>query len=146
MFLTMCFRNAFAVTVSDNQSPVRFTWKLLISRIGVDAWQPGARDDRPPKTLSLSGFALKPPGGDDPGAVEGAIIRGYSMFLAQHGHQIKKQHLVDAVKKNLTPGQLVTNAQNIREVFRGSLASNLVRSLIEIYNRGLRTGKIEVTE
>jgi hypothetical protein len=84
--------------------------------------------------------------GKDQGATDASIIRGYAMFLAQHAHQIDKQRLVDTVKKEHTPGQLLTNARNIREVFRGSLAANILRSLVEIYNRGLRKGRIEETE
>ena len=89
-------------------------------------------------------LVIKGTWGEDRGALEAVIIRGYADFLAQHGRAIDKQRLVDAVKKNHTPGQLLSTARDVRQVYLGTMASNVVRTLVQIYNRGLRTGKIQV--
>ena len=99
-----------------------------------------------PGTLRDALLVIQGTWGKDQGAVDAAIVRGFAMFLAQHGHQIDKQRLVDRVSKGHTPGQLLSRATDIRQVYRGTLASNVVRVLVELYNRGLRSGRIEEAE
>ena len=83
--------------------------------------------------------------GKDQASVDASIIRGYAIFLSAYGYQkIDKQHLVDAVKKKHTPGNIMHEARDIRQVYGGTLADNIVRNLVEIYNRRLRSGRIEV--
>lgn len=82
--------------------------------------------------------------GKDPASVDAALIRGYALLLAQHGHQIDKQRLVDKViKQGGGPGRVIESGQMFREMMRGTLSANIVRALAETYNRGLRKGRIE---
>ena len=90
-------------------------------------------------TLNAALLVIQGTWGKTQASVDASLIRGYSLFLTQHGHEIKKQRLVDAIGK--VPGGptgLLADAANLREVQRGSLAVNVARELVDHYNRGLK--------
>lgn len=79
-------------------------------------------------------------------SVDGAIIMGYAMFLNKHGKQIDRHRLVNRMSKQYTPARLIGAAKSAREVWRGSVASNVVRVLLSSYNHGLKSKRLEDQE
>lgn len=76
-------------------------------------------------------------------SVDGGLISGYAMFLDRHDAAVNRQRLVDRISKRYTPGRLLGAAKSAREVWRGTVADNVVRLLVSTYNSGLRNGRLE---
>ena len=72
-------------------------------------------------------------------SVHESIIKGYGSLLGQHGSSIDRKRLVDRVAKQYTPARLIGAAKTAREMFRGTVPSNVTRVLVNTYNHGLRT-------
>lgn len=66
------------------------------------------------------------------------ILQGYADALAKHGKNIDRKRLVDRVAKQYTPARLIGAAKTAREMFRGTVTSNVSRVLVNTYNHGLR--------
>ena len=78
-------------------------------------------------------------------SVDGAIIQGYSAFLAKYGDEADKHRLVKRVQKRLIPGSLLARAKTAREAFGGNTADNVSFVILAAYNHGLRHGLLGET-
>ncbi len=87
------------------------------------------------ETLGQALTTIKDTWGAADGAVEGAIIRGYGLFFATYGKQINRVRLIKRGKKQ-TPGQLLEDGRNLREMWKMSLGGAVSKALFEGYNRG----------
>lgn len=74
-------------------------------------------------------------------SVHTSLVQGFSELVAEYGKVIERGRLVDRVAKEYTPARLIGAAKTAREMFRGTVAANVVRVLVSTYNHGLRTGE-----
>lgn len=75
-------------------------------------------------------------------SVDGGLISGYAVFLDRY-ESLDRQRLVSRVSKHYTPTRLIGAAKSAREVWRGTIADNVVRILVSTYNHGLRSGRLD---
>lgn len=72
-------------------------------------------------------------------SVHSSLVQGYASLLASQGPHVDRKRLVDRVAKEYTPARLIGAAKTSREMFRGTVPSNVERVLVATYNHGLRT-------
>jgi hypothetical protein len=72
-----------------------------------------------------------------------AIIGGLSEFYAEFGPQVDRGRLCEKLAKSFTPDRLLGAARSARDVYRCSTASAVSRVIQNLYNSGLRAGKLE---
>lgn len=80
----------------------------------------------------------------DKNAVVAPIVRGFGAFMAEFGHQANWQRVSDRISKQYTPGRLLGAAKTVREGQRGSTADAVKQVIVNTYNHGLKTAKLEV--
>ena len=81
--------------------------------------------------------------GMDQNSVSSPIIAGFGSFTAEYGNKANWQRLTDRTAKSYTPGRLIGAARSYRELHRISMTQAINQMLVAIYNRGLKTGKLE---
>jgi len=81
--------------------------------------------------------------GMDITATEASIIRGMAALLAEHATDINQQRFAKTLAKKYTPLRLIGSAKAAREMFGGNTAEAVKRLLIEAYNSGLASGRLE---
>lgn len=79
---------------------------------------------------------------DEPNALNGSIINGYGSLLAEHRGHIDFRRIRELVSKNYTPGQLLGSARYHKEMAKASLPEGVRHTLVSIYNKGIRAGKL----
>jgi len=80
--------------------------------------------------------------GKTPESVDGALIDAYAQLLAKYGSYLDRQHLVDKVKKDFQPGQLLGAARSDKAMKGGTLSYRTADILTEVYNRGRRSNRL----
>ena len=76
--------------------------------------------------------------GKDREAYNGYIIQGYGEVFGKHRNVLDRKRLVRVVEKQYTPGRLIGAAKTAREMFKGTLPTNIVQLLEAAYNHNLR--------
>lgn len=94
------------------------------------------------KTLTDTLAVLQETFGKDHNALGTQLIRGYGAFIAEY-HEANLQRLIDRVQKKYTPGRLIGASRSIMESWRISAAESVKEVLVNTYNYGLKTGKLE---
>lgn len=77
--------------------------------------------------------------GMDKNARVSPLLRGFAMFMAEHGSKINWQKLHEAIARRYTPGRFIGAVKTQRELSGGSLAEAIRDQLVAIYNRGQRS-------
>lgn len=80
--------------------------------------------------------------GMDKNAVVAQIVRGIGAFMAEHGHKANWQRLSEKTQKAYTPGRLIGAAKGLREITRASTGEATKQVLVNLYNKGLKTGHL----
>ena len=75
-------------------------------------------------------------------SVEGTILAAFAKVLREQGKAVDRERLVARMSKAFTPGRLIGQGKAFRDMFRGSLADNICRVIIRVYNDGLRKGQL----
>lgn len=78
-----------------------------------------------------------------PDSFHGAIVEGIGLVAIRYGVRVDQDELVPKLAKNGSPGKLVGQGKTWREAHGGSLANGVAGSVVAIYNRGRRVGKVE---
>lgn len=76
-------------------------------------------------------------------AVTNGILKGVAKVLHDHEGEVDANKLADKISKSYTPASLTGAAKTAREMFRGSVSGNVATCLVQTYNHGLRTNRLE---
>ena len=72
-----------------------------------------------------------------------AIISGLAEFFHEFGPQVDRERLNEKLAKAFTPDRLIGAAKSARDVYRCSTVSAVSRVIQNMYNSGIRVGKLE---
>ncbi len=71
-----------------------------------------------------------------------SLIRGFGDFLSRYGKDVDRVKFAEKISKNYTPSRLLGAAKGAQDLFRGSVAGNISRVLLNTHNQGIRTGRL----
>jgi hypothetical protein len=81
--------------------------------------------------------------GLDGNAVQGPIISGYGLFMANYGDKANWGRVKETIQKRFTPGRFLGAARTLREVEACDLSEAVMKVLTANYNRGLKSGQLK---
>jgi hypothetical protein len=77
------------------------------------------------------------------GTANAVTLHSIAEFLAEYGVAVEQARLVDRIAEEYdTPARFVSKARQLRELEGGKLSRNASRLLLTVYNRGLRSNKL----
>lgn len=80
----------------------------------------------------------------DPSAYEGKIIEGISLIVKTYNGKLDARALATSLMKHSNgAGHIIGRARTIREAAAMPQARAIAQAVLEIYNRGRRTGKLD---
>lgn len=80
--------------------------------------------------------------GDNVDATHSAVVEGVASILHDYSGQVDTKMFTKKISKAYTPGRLLGAGRASREMFKGTLATNIAKILVESYNNGLRVNRL----
>ena len=96
-----------------------------------------------PETLQDAFLIIQGIWGKDPDSVDGSMVKGFALLVAEHGAHVDRQRLVNVVAKQFTPARFLGAAKSAREVYSCNVAESVKRILVKTYDYRLRNGKLD---
>ncbi len=80
---------------------------------------------------------------DDRDAVHQALVKGMGGVVNAYHDKLDTERLVEKLRKSGTAAGLVGRGRGVREVMKITHASGCARVITDIYNKGLRSGRLD---